>query len=903
MSAFDELMAEAQAGKGDVNAASKSSAFAELMAEAKAPQPRQVGRYPSRAPADSGPSYAVGDQAMDIAKEGMAGVSRGAEFLTDVANFPLTLKERHDRGMESTATRDSFLPRALGGGLENYIAGAFSPTDRGKQIADMYDTDAYDPTVPEGEGSTGYKVLKKAAGLAGELSTTALLGGAKMAPTVAKSIPTSSALGAVGGEMYGDMGEMGGVIAGALAHEPKAIAQLLSAVTAKITGAGKRVGELAVEGKRAIKSGDTWETASNSERRAALRETIKNMTGPDGAPITAEQIDMVIPRLEAALKRGEKGTTAQILDDMGLRQFELDEAGRTRGGVADIKRIDADIERDALKSIEDIAPEGVAAQAPAFPKTLADEARSEAAGLVEQPRIARLEAAAAEETSRAPFTQDRISTPDTGRALAESVDQIKQKEYDSVKAKWAKLDDVDQVIPADALRTKYQQDLFKAVDNDPNLARAFEKDFPKTVERIAELEGDVSIGALSDVLSLLSKESVGTSTNPAVIDAVKDSLYASIEKGSKRRAAAAKAHRDYMEKWGPKTTTGKALKGEPTDFGVAVVTTGPKGATRLNRLLENADGKVAGEAQDVLRARFRDEVMDADGTINPTKAATFERKYKHHLDLDAMKDLREEVSNASSRSAALRDTSKALTEAETASTRALADVDKSDIAILGDTGTTDKDVAAAVKRMLAPGKGKDPAKELGNLMKAVESNPQAKANIRRALADDFQNSVTSKGDLSQDAYKTFKRDRDMYEQSGAFTKAELDNIDKQFTESQKLFMLTDKEKLVKLPPEKRRVAEAVAALTGAKVGAQLFGSPLIGAAMGRRFAAEKFKELSSDKARKLAFEMMVNPEKYVEWTKKLAKPNISPKEADSVLADLLTTALAASRTVPIEEEK
>jgi len=904
---------EALAMKNEAAAAAPAPvSFEEAMAfkqeQAAASNPRAAGRFPG---ALAGPQLAtpeprkeaaLGDELMDVGKAGMAGVSRGAEFATDVANFPMTLGERHESAMESTAERESFLPRMLGGALENYVAGFFQPTERGKRISKMFDTDAYDATVPEDEGSVWREPLKKGVGITGELTTTGFMGGAKAAPMIAKSIPTSAALGTAGGELYGDAGEIAGIVTGALAHDPKAIAQLLTMVKDKIGSTGTAIKQAALQGKRKLRSGDTWATASNTERREALREIIKNMTGPDGGALTPEAIAELTPRLEAALARGEKGTIAQMTDNAGLRQFEIEQAETLgRPGQAALKQIDADIETSALAAVEDIAPTGIAKEAPAFPKVLAAEARREAADIPTKPGIAKLEAKIAEENARVPFTRDDLTAPATGRALHGSVDAIKVKEFDGVKKKWAKLDKVDQKIDAGRLRNTYADDLFQAVNGDANLVRAFEDDFPKTTARIAALEGNVSIAALSDVISLLSKESVGTSTSPAVIEAVKESLYGSISKGSKLRKAAAKSHRDYMEKWGPKTTTGKALKGEAEDFGVTVVTPGQKGATRLNTVLENSGQQVKDEAQDVLRARFRDEAM-VDGKIDATKATAFERKYKNHLELDSMKELRDEVGSASTRANALRDTSKAVKEAKVESKRALASVEKSDVAILGGTGQSDVDVAAAIKRMLAPGKGKDVSGELTKLFKQIENNPQAKANVQRALADDFQNSVTTKGALSQDSYKMFKQRRDMYEKSGAFSKAELDRIDKQFTEGQKLFLGVDSKRLAKLPPEKRRVAEAVSALVGAKVGANLFGSPLIGAAMGRRFAVEKFRELGSDKARKLAFELTTSPEKFSKWTNALNKADASPKEIDIALAGLLDAAGVGTRTAVIEDE-
>jgi len=105
-------------------------------------------------------------------------------------------------------------------------------------------------------------------------------------------------------------------------------------------------------------------------------------------------------------------------------------------------------------------------------------------------------------------------------------------------------------------------------------------------------------------------------------------------------------------------------------------------------------------------------------------------------------------------------------------------------------------------------------------------------------------------------------------------------------EGQKLFLSGGKQ-LAELPPEAHRLTQAMASLAGAKVGALVLNSPLIGANLGRKTADKIYKALSADKINKLSYEMLVNPDKFIDIVKKLEKGNISQIEANKLFKEMI----------------
>jgi hypothetical protein len=525
-----------------------------------------------------------------------------------------------------------------------------------------------------------------------------------------------------------------------------------------------------------------------------------------------------------------------------------------------------------------------------------------------------LQADEAARTARVPFTQT-ADRPTTSAALAGTVAKKAEKDYAKVKNLWNKVAGGKPITQGDIVS---ELDNFFAMKKiSPNKQRRLRESFSGTFKAINELEGDVDLDDISDIISILSSESkqisAGTRTGAGLqhVDDIKEALYKSLSRSrkgaDKERLAAAKAYRDYMETYGKRSTLGKAMTAEEDIMAEKLIKPNPAGASALRKSLSVTGANK--EAADVLRARFREEVMDADGNIKSLNAVNnFEKKYREHLKIPGMEQLRDEVNATARTTGSLDDATKALEEAMKASEQGMKAVDESMLGKLAATGPTEAEITAKVRKLMVPKTAKDVGANLRALVDSVGDNKEAREHIRRAIADEFYNSVTTKtGKLTQESLNLFKQRKPMYQQSGVFTKKELDNIEKGMVEGQKLFLTTNKARLAALKPEERRVTEAVAALAGAKVGAAAFGSPLIGAALGRKFAIDKLRELGSDKVRKLAFELSVNPERYVEYANKLNAPNVSARETAKLLSDLfdegLKNALASGAKTEILDEE
>jgi hypothetical protein len=487
--------------------------------------------------------------------------------------------------------------------------------------------------------------------------------------------------------------------------------------------------------------------------------------------------------------------------------------------------------------------------------------------------------------------------------LTGAIQKKADKSYAAVKKKWAEVSG-GKPITKQRVEDEFAEFYGVAGLNETKQKR-LRKSFPATFEAIADLGDEVDLDDVSDIISIMSSESrqikAGSKTGSGLqhVEGMKEALYAALDTSKKgaatARSKAAQAYKQHMETFGDRSAVGKAMKSEEDIVAEKLIKPNPAGASVLKKTLESTGANA--EAANVLRSRFREEVLD--GNVTP---AAFEKKYREHLKIKGMEDLKTQVDESVSTADALRRSTQDLSAAETQAAKDITTLEKSDIGILGATGTSKREVVAAAKRAMAPAKGKDVAGELRKMLKGVGDNPQARDDIRRAFAEEFSNTITKDGRLSKSGYDTFKQKRSAYEDSGLFTTKELDNIEKSLVEGQKLFMGDDVIRLKALPPEKRRVSEAVAAIAGAKVGAYTFGSPLIGAAMGRKFAVEQLNKMSSEKARKLAFELSTNPDKYVKWIDKLTNVNASPKEIDSALVEMFDAALAGARSQAVGDE-
>ena len=787
------------------------------------------------------PRPTTGEQLTDVARSGGTGLMQGAEFLTDVGALPYTMIQRGGKASQRFREADGAWES-----IKAYGSGFMEPTEFGERISQNFAPAmrAYEPQIGEGEGDAWLDPAKAAARIGGELVATGPLAGkGKVLEMAAKTAPLSIAAGAGGQVLGGDIGEMTGIVAGALTPDAGSIMKLGKMVVDSLVSAPTKL-------KRLVKSGDTAATASDNEIRQGLQEVLRNVYAEDpDAAIT--KVDDLFKRVKQSVADGKKGTLGQLSGDAGILNFEKSYAKEFR--QPDIDTINMQLSKDATTPIDELAPEGVTQRAADIPQKITAERVTEAGEAVE------------------PFKRQK-STVDVSTGLHKATAQIRDESFAAVKKKWDKIGnpttDAGVVI-------EYVDDYFKTLN--PNLSRTLKKEFGEAYTNIKGLKGDVDFKTISGIISRISKDSVNMSGEAKQhIDAVQDALYDALggtAEGARKKAAL--AYKDHMQKFGSRSQIGKALDKPEGEFGANVVTGGDKGASKRAELLRTTGGveDVAKRSDDFLRAEFNTKYVDADGKVKQSGVDAFTRRYGEQL-------------------------SPKLT-AELKKVRETGAIDKS---LTAELGATD-DILSTAKSAMTHKKGVNRVDKLTELLADVDqSTPQAREDIRRMFADDMHNTVTKDGKLSQDGLTKFKRNRDVYEKSGLYTKKELDTIEEGMVEGQKMYMHEDAKILGKLPAEEKKVAEVLAALGGAKIGAMAFGSPLIGAALGRRFAVTSLRKMGTEKINKITFELMMNPQKFVDEVARLNKPGLSDKETASAIADLLAAAASASRTAPITED-
>ncbi|GAG10328.1 unnamed protein product, partial [marine sediment metagenome] len=263
---------------------------------------------------------------MDVGRR-IGETNRGAaEFAADLSRLPLTYAQRARNATKGRQEGEGFWESTKG-----LLGGYFGETEYDKWaneglFASESQPDLYKEEIGEGEGDPWLDPLKKAAEIGTNLVTGAWMGGAKAAPAVVKSIPTSIALGTagevVGEEIAGEggalAGEMAGIITGALTGGPKETARLISKLFNPM--AYKRgVGNVL---SKTLGGAADLADASPRQINKALDAYVKQAY--PGLP--TEEIDDYIrqltPKVQAALRQNKKGTIGQLTDDPGLLNFE-----------------------------------------------------------------------------------------------------------------------------------------------------------------------------------------------------------------------------------------------------------------------------------------------------------------------------------------------------------------------------------------------------------------------------------------------------------------------------------------------------------------------------------------------------------------------------------------------------
>ena len=906
------------------------SSFDDAMAEldgvgATAPPPAPANSFDAAMAELDGPREYTTEEALgDVGKSAAVGVNKAGEFLADAAALPMTTTMRHLEGMKNAFT-------GTGGGiLSRYWEGLTSDDATkvgGKKVGD-WTQETFNPrpdqadyveemTVPEGEGPAWLQPAKTATEYGVEGVVTAPLGGAKYVVSGLKAALGMAGGSAIGEKAGGDTGEAIGVITGALASDPKALLDLYRAgasIAGKVKG---KVGSY-------IMKADGAADATDAQLLAGMEEYIRNAL-PADPEVAEETLKQLMPKLRKAIADGELGTTGQILDDAGVLQLERDFAKEHR--LNDLKDMNARIETGARDPIRAVAPEGVTADAA---KPIRAELGEAIDDIGEQQRTltrtmaaddtAQLTASqSAQEAANAPFPADLPDTAETASALYKTQEAAKKKSLDIVKQEFKKLGGTatDAATVKNSVNVNFLKD--PKVFEDEAARNLFTESFSGSMDFINNKlgKGDVSVDSLSDLIAMINSEAnmikKGSKQGTALqkLDAFKESIYEAIDIAGGDPAVRKKAgamYRAHMEKFADNTAVGKGLKKDPQQFN-AVLQAGDEGLPAFKQM-EQGDRAASAAAEKALRSLFKQEVTN-QVTGEMGSAAGFLKKYKQQLDM--FPDLRDEIKATTTASdrlaasqAASKSTAKEIAAVKKAADKQVEGVKKSEAYKFSDIDDAPTQVVKQVRKLMNSPKPAQRLQDLNKLLKGYA--PEAKENLRRAIMDDFVNTIeagknTKKaGQLTQGGYRKFKADRPTYEASGLFTTKELDNIEKGLAEGQKMFLHDNAERLAKLPPVKRRVAETVAAIGGAKLGAQTMGSPLIGAALGRKAAVSWLDSVTDAQAKKIAYELSINPEKFVEVFDRLNDQALTAAERAGWFKKLTDIATQSAAVVAIEDE-
>ena len=860
--------------------------------------------------------YSTGQAMGDVQLSMEEGINQGAEFMADVGMFPTRMLLRANQGFQNMVR-----PDGKTGIFKRFWEGVSKePEIEGVTIGDvtkeMFNPDELTRDkylIPEGEGPEWLSMAKKGAKLTGEMGATAPMAGPKYLGQAVKAVLPSAAGGVAGHEMGGEAGELAGVIVGALAADPsalKALAQstwrLIKMPPEKVLSMFKDPGTLA-DG-----------SATLNELRGGMYELLRNVY-PDDPRKAKQALEELVPKLRAAIQNGELGTAGQLLNDPGLLAMERAAAAGDRGKQNTLDLTNALISDKATAPLADIASTGVATRSTVIPGQYAEEVATEA--LERTGRAASdTERAAAGPLTKAKAAQEATEEAlgaypearDTSENFAKTVGASKEASLNESRQAFGRVG--GDAVTGDVIKNSVQANFLD--DLPASSQRLFKDALTDTFREIDKLDGPVTIDELSDIISLAVSEanmvSKGSKSGSALrfMDDFQESLYQALEAGGgspEARRKASAMYREHMKRYGPKSRIGKGLVGDVEAFDTTILKTGTQSVGRMKEAIAG-DRKARAAAEKSLRALFKQKVIDPEtGAFKPQAAKTFiDMKAGYGGHLESFPAFKKEIDAALS---GAREFEGATTVAKEASKRAdelrkVGEVEataarKSTPATFAKAGDDTEAIRGSLTKLMR-GTGTDRTPALRELVNSTTANPQAFEDLRRAALDTFgANSVDKKGQLTQEGMKQFKRNRDVYEKSGLYTADELDRIYDGLVEGQKLFMHKDAKRLAKLPESKQRVAGTLAALGGAKLGAYAFGSPLIGAALGRKTAVSWLDSITIDQAKALAFELTTNPKQFVDIFDKLDKQALTDRQAQQALKDLL--ARVASSTITGEE--
>jgi hypothetical protein len=841
-----EIIAEREANK-----AAPQRTAQEIIALRNAPFEPYVG----------GPTTAeaIGDVGLAAAE----GFNTAGEFAADVIKTPLDLTMRNIEGYKQAFTGDkgNFFSRMY----EGFMTPPSINIDGEEKELGEITRDVFNPdeltrdqyAIPEGEGPSWLKPAKTIAKTGTELLATAPMGGPKYLLNALKAAGGGTAGAVVGEQLGGDTGKMVGTIAGALASDPRALVDLVKAMA--------RGGAIPFKAIHSYltKTDPNMANATETELRAGWEYAMKNIH-PKDPDITDTEYMRQLERKLA--ENTDPGTTGQIMDDTGLLNMERIKADELNRRDLDIQN--NLIEQQALAPLEDIAPTGITADAAKEPRNFVQTLKAQNEATAQAGETAALQA---ETASVAPFANKK--TAEQGSAMQKSVQALKEESEAVNSALWAEIGNPqmtgDDVLAGAKGAFSGMLDYTKA-----ELKRQM-GDAWQAIERMGGEVGGVpnmvdfeGMNAAISGLSKASSDMPGAAKQ--VVGKVIDALYDSLggPAGTARRKAA-DTYKQHMDKFGPKSTTGKLLDAEPEEFGTKLIGGKDAGLAKTRAVQEATGGgaELAAQQDDVIRGAFNQmQINPETGRVSPQAINSFIKQYGDQMS----PTLRAEIDAAQ---AAGRGSEQAGTVAKELRKEAGA-ADRTTAGKFADTDDATIDIIKRFDEVMKPG-GKR-SERLKELIEATGGDAQALEDLRKAGIDRLSAHITDDaGGLTVKATEKFLQDRQALEASGLYSKWELDQIQEGLKTGEKKFLHDLAKKRPKAVAAENEIFNALAALGGAKAGAYAFGSPLIGAAIGRRIASKMAKRVSSDQAEAFAYEMSVNPEIMLDMLKKFKgkKPN------------------------------
>lgn len=805
--------------------------------------------------------YSGGAVARDIARQTAQVPVDVGETMYSVGTSPLAFLQRTGQALKGgykAATDDDPKTGIFSRALEGFKQA--SPTEMGGQrFQQTRDIIQSGQEVPKG-AVPDLDIARTAIKYGGPMAVEAPLGG----PRYLKQGLQAAAGGATGAAVAEqmDVDPTIGAVAGALTGDLRGTVDMFRPLLSIPTAVAKKAWNMiSKHGEKGLAA------ATDDEIRSALQVFVNEAYEPGSPETSPEYLNELVNKVRRAVESGEPGTIGQITRDRGILELERNARSTDRAFGAAAEGQDIAIEQRALEPTREIATEGVTEAATVAPrervqrlaKATKAQAERQAEGLVPAAESNLAQTRQAVDARDAQRTQELfnqaapegVAITDTGVTGFKQLKNAVSKAYGEA---WSLAGPMDQPT-TDAIL-----------------------DYIKVNKQNLDAADAGSLQSIADDIGRLRKE--GTPEQVKALD-----------KAIRRELANSKADSNALREH----------------------------LHELRTVLRESVGPDVKAALDPLDAKYPEFLTlekasiaanKVDGEFTPSQLATASRQVGKRStgtgDAPFYQETgmahQEQLAGKAQLSEAQQGVRQAKQQAEALrreGTRRQKAVERSASAKFAEYEPS-QTIRAAKGAM----SGKTPTDDLREILNATRNNPQAREDIRRAFMDDFVNTITKDGDLKHDALDTFKKRRKVYEDSGLYTPEELDRIEAGMTEGQKLAAY-DADKLAALPPARRRLLETISALAGAKVGAMAFGSPLIGAALGRRFAVEKFKNVTDENIKQLAYEMTANPEKFIEQIDRLSDPSITPERVNTVLEEMINMVgrgtFATIATEPVEE--